>query len=581
MCGFFGLIENISNCSSLETKLMMSQRISHRGPDAFEYINESFGNHNIFFSHFRLSIQGLGESGNQPWLHDDLIILFNGEIYNYQELRNDFIKDNVRFSTNCDTELIPWLYLKYSHDFVSKINGIFSIVIFDKKTNELTFYRDFFGVKPLYYLLLDNKIFFSSELNSFKDLNLPINIEAVNSYFLFSYNILDESFFSKTVQLKRSSYLNISLQDQDSFLVKNVSWFPDDYYNNPHNYKDLIAQSVKDQLISDVPVAISLSGGFDSSIILNYVTKNLTNVKAYTVDFGFNSEDVNNSKIVSNSFNVDLEIIDARITNLDYFELLNKIYNNVSEPIADSGYIGTYLVSEAARKDGYKVVLSGAGGDEIFGGYTRYVQFQQNSIYFFLNKVLKILPTNLVSLKLQNPFFHLLSNTSGCYNDIKSLGKKIKKLNPLKNKNVNSYPSIIDMMDFDLDNYLVNDILKITDLASMRNGIEIRVPFLDYQLYRKVRDTFRKNDYIYQHQTKVKLKFDYVENLPISLYKMKKAGFGAPVDYIIESCRDKIEEYLHKREVIFNDLFAIGDLRKLSNNFLFHLFIYVKWKESF
>jgi|LakMenE18May11ns_1017448.scaffolds.fasta_scaffold9959041_4 asparagine synthase (glutamine-hydrolysing) len=581
MCGFFGVIENISNCYSLETKLQMSKRISHRGPDAFEYVNEAFGNNNIFFSHFRLAIQGLGESGNQPWLHDNLIILFNGEIYNYQELRADLIKDDIIFSTNCDTELIPWLFLKYSHDFVTKINGIFSIVIFDKYSNELTFYRDFFGVKPMYYLISEDKIFFSSELNSFKDLNLPMNLEAVYSFFLFSYNILDESFFSNIVQLKRSSYLNISFKDHDSYLIKNVNWTPQLNYKNSLDYKDLFSQSIRSQLISDVPIAISLSGGFDSSIILNYVTKNLTNVKAYTVDFGFNSEDVNNSKIVSKFFNVDLEVIDARISNIDYFELLNKIYENLSEPIADSGYIGTYLVSEAARKNGFRVVLSGAGGDEIFGGYTRYVQYQQKSIYYYLNYLSNYFPKKIVNLKLQDPFFHLLTNTSGCYNDIKSLGLNISKLNPLKNNNFTSYPSTIDMMDFDLNNYLVNDILKITDLASMRNGVEFRVPFLDYQLYRNVRDTFREQDYIYQNQTKVKLKFDYIENLPSSLYKMKKTGFGAPIDYIIESCRDKLEEYLNKREAIIKDVFVIGDLSKLSNNFLFHLFIYVKWKESF
>jgi asparagine synthase (glutamine-hydrolysing) len=582
MCGFIGIVEANVKPRALEKKSQISKRISHRGPDGFGFVNDSLDSVNYFFSHYRLAIQGLGDGGNQPLIHDDLIILYNGEIYNYDELRNNLSSlYGIEFNTNCDTELIPWLYLEYGHEFVSYIKGMFSIVILDKKLEEVTFYRDFFGIKPLFYLLDENQVFFGSELNAFKDLNLEINNKAVNSFFLFSYNNSPESFFENVYELKKGTYLNISLGGMDAKEMKHVSWSPKIGLFESDSYTKILLTSVHAHLISDVPVAISLSGGFDSSILLYIAKQYLSKIKAYTIDFGYNYEDVNNAKIISNKFSVDLHIINARIEQINYFDLLNIIYEDISEPIADSAYIGTYLVSEAARKDGYRVILSGAGGDEIFGGYSRYTKFKKNSIFYYLNKLVKIFPQDFISPKFYNPFFHLLTNTSGCYYDLVRMGFDFRGSITSNIKRDSTYPTIVEMMEFDIDNYLVNDILKITDLASMKCGIESRVPFLDFDLLSNVRSNFIAEDYIFNQETKCKLKSDYRDVLPSSLYNMKKAGFGAPVDFIIESCRQKVIDYIKHREAMLNKFFPKIEYGSVSNNFLFHLFIYVKWKESF
>lgn len=582
MCGFFGVVDTNEVPFNSNEFSDRADSISHRGPDGRGVVQDAVDGYNFTFSHFRLSIQGIGDSGIQPWIHEDLVVLYNGEIYNYNELRYELTSTyGIVLNTKCDTELIPWLYRIYGSEFVSQIKGMFSIVILDKKLQEITFYRDYFGIKPLYYCINNSQIFFSSELSAFKGLGFKENLEAFNSYFIFSYNIFSESFFCNVYELKRSTYLNISLRTKTSFEIKHICWTPKLRGGESSNYIEIISSSVKSQLISDVPIAISLSGGFDSSILSYYTKQHLSQIKAYTVDFGFNHEDVYNAKEVCRKLSISLNVIDANLYNVCYFSLLNEVYNNISEPIADSAYIGTYLVSKAARDDGYTVLLSGAGGDEIFGGYTRYAKFGRNSAYYFANLLAKLLPRFMVSRKLYNPRFNLLTNTAGCYREFIKLGSKINFEFIDKLDSNYTYPSFVEMMDFDLNYYLVNDILKLTDLASMKCGVEVRVPFLDYDLYSNVRSAFSLSDYVFKNETKTKLKKDFLDVLPPSLYKMKKMGFGAPVDHIIDSCKNEIIEYIRTRESYLKNLVVKFDYSKVSNNFLFHLFVYLKWRESF
>ena len=580
MCGVFGYIERSDSQKKIDHNVLeqMSNCISYRGPDNSGKFEMDHEDYKIKLYHHRLSIQGLGRLGNQPYKFNDYVVLYNGEIYNYKFLKKILVDHQYKLKSNCDTELIAPLFELFGHNFIEKIDGIFSIIIYNSKNHQIFMYNDCFGVKPLYFYSDQEKIIFSSELSSFKFLNYDINFNAVKSFFIGSYNSFKESYFKNVFQLKPSKYLKFNLNNFNSneyeYKTKLLS-SEDSLYNN-------IDKVVKDQLISDVPVGIMLSGGLDSSIVLHHASKYIKNFKAYTVDYGFNKLDVQNAKILSKSLNIDLVVINLNKENDNFFSILNNVYNEISEPIGDSAYIGTFLICKKAKNDGIKVLLSGAGGDEIFGGYSRYINNYKDifrKLFFFLSYFKSLSPK---LLKIVDINFDMFTNTSGCFSEVLNL-IKTTEVNSFITKFSNEFKSVGNSLEskmlFDLKSYLPNDIFKLTDLASMNNSIEVRVPLTSVIIKNFVSSTFNNQDYINKSVTKNKLRKLYKNFLPREVIEMKKMGFGAPVNHIVDKCKPELIDFIKVNSNKL-DLFDVEKINynSISNNLLFHLFIYIKWK---
>jgi len=593
MCGFVGFINKkklLSDTDNFYFLKKMGKAIIHRGPD----YSGSYTNDNIFLWHNRLSIQDLSFSGNQPMLTDDgkKILLFNGEIYNHFDLRKIINKKvNYTWKSMSDTEtlliLIEYFGIKYALEVVS---GMFSFVYLNLLQKKIYLARDRFGEKPLYYSIDDQIIFFSSELKALKlhpKFNKEINNESLKNYFFYGYVPSPLSIYKNTFKVEPSSFKEINYEN---FSYQTSTYWDLNNYNKSDkneitsqndikiNTKELLSNSIKEQLISDVPLGCFLSGGTDSALI-TAMTQEISNTNLQTFSIGFENNFFDESKYSSNIANIlGTDHSDIQLSNNDILEAVPEMSKIYCEPFADSSQLPTYLLSKFASKQ-VKVCLSGDGGDELFLGYNRYLYSE-----FYLSK-LKYLP------KAMRDFlsFLLLSVDSDTYNRFFIFLKKIKlsetkyevgeiihkfakilKINNVNNiyrnlvstfdndKLINDsinldnsiiFPSFIkdtnDMNFADFKSYLPDDILCKVDRASMSNSLETRMPFLNKDLYK-----FLSNLSINQKLKSKNLKYisksilyDYV---PSKNFNQQKKGFSIPLDNMIRNelkifCLDSIK----------------------------------------
>ncbi len=588
MCGICG-IYNLDNQKIQKSELtLMNNEMESRGPDSEGFfINNNFG-----MAMRRLSIIDI-EHSNQPMLSDNknISIIFNGEIYNYIELKNELKKNNVNFRTNGDTEVIIKLYENFGENFVKKLNGMFSICIYDKIENKVLIYRDRFGIKPLYYHITDKKLLFSSSLYSLKKIqkNLKKSKESFFLYLCFNY-----------FPSKKTVYKNVnSLLPGEYIKVENNTISINKYYDksiskNNLNYekfdekifRDLLNDSIKINLRSDVQLGLFMSSGMDSSIIASESAKHIKNIRAYTVDFEDKDENEgNNAKKFADELDINHEILSLKKKEVP--GLLNSILKNMDEPCADTAIIPTYLITKKAKEDGVKVLLSGAGGDEIFGGYSRhYLNFFSffYGILNFLNlknhKLLKIFPSKIqnILIKMISKKFAYISNSSG-----QNISMIIDILNLDKDKNF-----IIDYLEMflegiiknnlmfnsqeiissDLNLYLPDNILRPLDKVSMINSVEGRVPFLDHRIleiinYYKIDITKNGNS---KFNKKI-LRNLYKNQIPNYILNNRKKGFNAPLN----NWKLDFDLYENKN---FNDFLDNKKILEKSKNLNFRSLMY-------
>jgi asparagine synthase (glutamine-hydrolysing) len=497
MCGINGF-----NFRSEELIEKMNAKIKHRGPDQ----DGIFLDNNISLGHRRLSIIDLSENGKQPMFNEDksLCLIFNGEIYNFQELREDLKNKGHKFFSQTDSEVILHLYEDYKEECLKFLNGIFAFAIWDIKNKELFLARDRIGVKPLYYYWNpstssgSSKFIFSSEIKAIleHDIKREINIEALNHYFRLMYVPAPLTMFKGVYKLPQAHYLRLSAQGRPASGWKveiKRYWDIEDFstYGGSavgrkeaiiHEIQRLMKQSVKGQLISDRPVGIFLSGGIDSTSVLG-IAKELLQSPIKTFSVGFDINDPNNK------FNADFLL--ARKTSefykTDHHELLvnckdilnniEKVIYHLDEPIANVTQTATFLLSKLAKKE-VAVVLGGDGGDELFGGYkryyysyifskyliTRFFPFLKSKIHtkFMFQKeteIAKILNKDINQVGLTNKFFK--DNYFRCYSS-------------------KDYERVFMLVD--LKTWLVDESLMRTDKMTMAYGLEQRVPILDHYL---------------------------------------------------------------------------------------------------
>ncbi len=556
--------------------------ISHRGPDS----QGSFTEENIFFGHTRLSIQDLTENGSQPMFSQDkrYVIIFNGEIYNHLEVRDTF-KDEFNFNSTGDTETVLYAYIKYGPDFLNKLNGIFALAIYDRKEKELFIARDQMGVKPLYYYKDENCFLFSSEIKSFLayDIQKELAPESFANYLSLLWSPGKLTPFKNVMKLLPGNFLKFNIQD-DSF--KKIE--PIKYYQIQFNGKyslqseveliDLLEKkliaAVKRQMLSDVPVGFFLSGGLDSSIIVAIAKKLYPETKfpCFTIDidnWSEGSEDFENdilyAKKVADYLNVELHIVKADIDIVDSFD---KMIWHLDEPQADSAPINVLNIATLAKSKGIKVLLGGAGGDDLFSGYRRHQALRYEKYFRLVPAplaktcmyIINILPSNSAFLRrlkkivtdLDKPTNERMAGYfSWLQKDLvnslfsEDWKKKLNGYNPLDslialNKDIPAEKDLLNkMLYWEMRSFLVDHNLNYTDKMAMAVGVEARVPFLDLELV-DFSLSIPPHLKMKNRETKYLLKKVAEKYLPMDVIYRPKTGFGAPLRKWITNDMDQM-----------------------------------------
>ena len=541
MCGIVGFIDKSKDKKKIIKD--MADLIIHRGPDSDGYYVDD----NIALGFRRLSIIDLG-TGSQPIFNEekDKVIIFNGEIYNYQIIKEDLLAKGHKFTTKTDTEVILHGYEEYGEKILNKLRGMFSFVIYDIKTKELFGARDFFGIKPFYYYIDDEVFMFGSEIKSFlgnPNFKREFNKEMLPLYLSFQYSALENSFFKNVYKLKPGCYFKY--RDGKFKLEKYYNLELEPYEDRSFDdfkdgIRDLLNDSVEAHKVSDVEVGSFLSSGVDSSLIATISSVN----KTFTVGWDNNNySEIDYAKDLSKKIKV--KNISKKISKSEYFEKFPMIQYYMDEPLADPSAIALYFVAEIASKH-VKVCLSGEGADEIFGGYNIYQEPFTVSWYykipFPIRKFIGVLAT---------PF----RNHSG-FNFLIRRGKKIedryignafifdtyeidKVLNYKSNKkytdltkpyykHCKNYDDVMKMQYIDFNFWLVGDILLKADKMSMANSLEVRVPYLDRVLVdyaRHLPTKYKVNEKV----TKYAFREVAKEVLDKKVANKKKLGFPVPI----------------------------------------------------
>ena len=514
MCSVFGYFNYKEDIKTLK---QVSLKMKHRGPDNSDY----FYDDKVFLAHNRLAIIDLDKRANQPFIYEDFIIVFNGEIYNYKELRDKYLKE-FNFKTNSDTETIILMYKKFGKNCVKYFRGMFAFCIYDKEKETFFCARDRVGEKPFFYCIDDNRFIFSSEINPIKDLiktNLNKNLEPLY-YSSFKHFPAPYTYYENIFRLEPASYMIIKdfkIVEKDFYWDLEVGNYK---FVKEEEVKEKVIEAIKYTTISDVKIALLLSGGVDSSIIA-YVLKYLgVDFIAYAFGKDENDEELKRAKLVANYLNIPLKVVTFDSSDL---EIHKKLIVKYGEPIYLLPLIFAYKLYEEISKDNIKVVLSGNGADELFFGY---VSHPKTAIFSYFNKL-----------------FHLKSNIEIKKNRIyKSMFKK-KDLDIL-NQLFFNYDRILNRFEnnyyIDFTNFFalfLEGALPMTiigDLCGMANSIEVRNPFFDYKLiefaynihpHQKIGSYFNKDG----SKLKKILKNAFKNDLPKEVFEAKKIGFGGAV----------------------------------------------------
>ena len=567
MCGFVGFVSKDGNKKKIIKD--MADIIVHRGPDSDGY----YVDNNVALGFRRLSIIDL-DGGSQPIFNEkkDKVIIFNGEIYNYKEIKEDLLEKGHVFSTESDTEVLLHGYEEYKEKLLNKLRGMFAFVIYDIKNNSLFGARDFYGIKPFYYYKDKNEFLFGSEIKSFlghPKFEKELNRDMLKQYLTFQYSVSEDTFFKNVYKLRPGHYFKYkdgNLKIKKYYEIDLTS----DNSKSLDEWKDIIRkelnESIKYHKISDVEVGSFLSSGVDSSIIatLSNVDKTFTvgydNKKYSEIDY---AEDLSEKIGVKN--------ISKKITKEEYFDKFSMIQYYMDEPLADPSAAALYFVANTASKH-VKVALSGEGADEIFGGYNIYHEPYSVSWYYkipyFIRRCI-----GMMAYPFRNyTGFNFLVRRSKKLEDryvgnafifepqesdkILSYGAgkvDFRKLTKPYYDKVKHLDSVGKMQYIDFNFWLIGDILLKADKMSMANSLEVRVPFLDRCLISNVIGI--PSEYkIVGNETKYAFRQVCKETLEDKVANKKKLGFPVPIREWIkeEDTYNEIYELFSKSSEFFN-----------------------------
>jgi asparagine synthase (glutamine-hydrolysing) len=635
MCGILACINyngkeniNIEDATSFLKK---------RGPDFTGKFQFQLYNSNITFVHTRLSIIDLSEAANQPFKSFDgkWSIVFNGEIYNYQEIKKELIIFGYKFLTNSDTEVIINSFDKWGIKSLDKFIGMFSFVICNHLDGNIFIVRDRTGVKPLYYEYNEAGINISSDLNSLMKLSAKtkedVNYSVIPLFLKYGYLSSSNNFINGINKLEPGSFIDYNIKDNKFQIIKYWDSLSS-FQNNINKYKseneilidleELLISSCEYRMVSDVPVGIFLSGGYDSSLVTALLAKS-GKYDLNTFSIGFENSEYDESEYarsVANHLGVNFNKYIC--TESDAISIIPNLVNVYDEPLGDSSAIPTLLVSKFASNN-VKVVLSADGGDEVFGGYTKYSTSLNN--YYSLKKVPEFIlkSINKVPKKLLNKTVsylagknlnetHMLKfdalltsssilefndimgslNYSFVYNDFLKRQSKTSFFDELRFDKLSHLGDLNSMLVYDYMVYLEADILRKVDRATMYYSIEGREPLLDHRVYEymaNLPDEFKIRNNIQKYILK-ELTHKYIGK---NLMDRPKKGFSLPLNdwcHKNKELKQLFFETLNENSIKKLSIFKIGEIELLKNkflkdgtshfNFLWYLFNYIRWYEE-
>lgn len=543
MCGFCGFTGDLDDKETCLTNMM--NKIIHRGPDsAGQHIDKK-----VAMGFRRLSIIDL-DFGSQPMYNEDktIVITFNGEIYNHQILREELIAKGHVFSNNADTEVLIHAYEEYGPEMMNRLRGMFAFVIYDSNTGTLFGARDYFGIKPFYYANIDGNLVYGSEIKSileYPHYHKEMNETALENYLTFQYSVLEETFFKGIYKLMPAHYFIF----KDGKMEITRYWEPkfdaDDNISMDtlvDKIDEVFQDSIKSHKISDVEVGSFLSSGVDSS----YVAASFHGDKTFTVGFDYEKyNEIDYAKSLSEK--IEIDNYSKLITTEEYWDILPTIQYHMDEPLADPSAVALYFVSQTAAKH-VKVSLSGEGADEFFGGYNIYhepfslakIQKLPKPLRKCLAGIAGALPFKFkgknflirASKDVEERFIgnafmfsekersKILKNPTGNYNHM-DLTK------PFYDR-VSDKDDVTKMQYIDIHFWLIGDILLKADKMSMAHSLEVRVPFLDKEVFDVAR-TIPTKYKIVDKQTKVAMRTAAHRYLPDMVAEKKKLGFPVPI----------------------------------------------------
>ncbi|WP_338733814.1 asparagine synthase (glutamine-hydrolyzing) [Mangrovimonas cancribranchiae] len=599
MCGINGIISKSSNVTDVNDLLKnMNRLIWHRGPDDDGFFVNNHNNVTVAMAMRRLSIIDL-TTGKQPIYNKDksIVIVFNGEIYNYQTLKQELQNEGVIFNTKSDTEVILKLYETKGEASFSKLDGMFAFSIYDKNKEKVIIARDFFGEKPLYYYHDTNGFYWASELKSITN-NLrqtpSISKAGLNLFFRLTYIPAPYTIYENIHKLQANHYISYNL-NKNSFSIHQINTLKQDKKHITFNHaktqlKNLVLKSIESRSISDVPLGTFLSGGVDSSIVSLGLSK-LTEKKIDTFSIGFDKasfDETDKSQLVAKLINSNHH--EFILTEKDIEKHIHDILLNFDEPFADSSALPSYLVAKQTQNF-VKVALTGDGGDELFAGYNKYYIGRLN------NKYTSIIPENL-----HNASKSLLNKVLSTKQDKRGKRFKIKKLINAINYNNNHYWNIISLGFGDDTNKLLNDnfyqasvfnfykskvnipksihdyreidrhislegdMLVKVDRTSMLCSLECRAPFLNKTLW-EFSNNLPESYLLKGYNKKYLLKEAFKSEFPKGFLDKSKKGFTVPVgDWLRSSLKNELISYTDTSFLEKQNLFNIDYIKTLIKN---------------
>lgn len=544
MCGFVGFTNKINDASIVLGKMM--DRIKHRGPDSDgKYVDEQ-----IAMGFRRLSIIDLSDQGSQPIFNEDksLVLTFNGEIYNYKDLREELVASGHKFYTQTDSEVLIHGYEQWGEDMLDKLRGMFAFVIFNKNTNEVFGARDFFGIKPLYYAKMGETLMWGSEIKSFLDhphFKKELNTDVLETYLTFQYSPTTETFFKNVYKLPAAHCFTYKNGEMNVRRYWEVKFHAD---NGPsledwvNRISDTFKNSVEVHKFADVEVGSFLSSGVDSS----YVAAVANVDKTFTVGFGEDEKynEIGYAKEFSKYINK--ENFSKVISPEEYWNSLSKIQYHMDEPLADPAAVALFFVCQIASEK-VKAVLSGEGADEIFGGYNIYHNPADMASYFKIPRpIRKAVGAVAEKLPHKHGINYLIRGSKDL--DERFIGnayifseKERKDILSIKTNapdamaitkpfydKVRDQDQVTQMQYIDLHLWMTGDILLKADKMSMAHSLELRVPFLDRKVM-ELAEQIPVKDRVTETETKYAMRLAALQACPPQTAKKKKLGFPVPI----------------------------------------------------
>lgn len=608
MCGIAGYID-FSKTSGVESLKQMTDSLYHRGPDGsgYELFQTEFAN--IGFGHRRLSIIDLSETGKQPMQFKHLWITFNGEVYNYSEIKTELVSLGHQFVGHSDTEVILHAFAEWGIKCVDKFIGMFAFVLFDSKQHEIYCVRDRVGVKPFYYYWKDGLFLFSSELKAFHKhpkFSKSININAVAAFMQYGNVPTPHCIFNDCFKLKPGHFLKFNIPNS-TFNISQY-WNVYDSYNKPKlkiDFNEAKAETEKIlksafnyRMVADVPVGVFLSGGYDSASLTAILQKDRTEkLKTFTIgvpDIGLNEAPY--AKDVAKYLGT--EHYEYTCTQKDALELIDDLPFYYDEPFADSSAIPTTLVCKMARQQ-VTVALSADAGDEVFAGYNRYDYLMRfgkkiNQVPGFARNLavglMNVLPADKLPVLRNKYNFHnryeklkgllkdpspknLMLNLSRQYDDLQLQHVLAKSFNGIDTAYLSSdlkqeyFTPLSYMMAIDYQTYLLDDILQKVDRASMTVSLEGREPFLDHRVIEWAAQL--PDDYKYHNGIKKYILKEITHQyIPKELMDRPKMGFAIPIeDWLMNDLKDKVNYYLSEEKIKHQGLLSFSYTNDLKTQF--------------